>query len=271
MTWWLAALATVVLVFILVPIAQSLLSVEARGWIAVACSVLIRGSTNRLPEADRGRWQEEWEAEQADLASRPLTALVHALRVRKSAASLAVVLERRAAPEPRLALNRPGHRTILSPAPQRDRQPSMHDRPQHGNLFGIWEGIEFSVGQIDALLKVRQFHKPQAWVAAYFALTSLGLAAVILAMALIEQASDEVRRRRRGRRFVTAVDRALKPIGTLADYYGRRIFRHQPLWYELLHGCIPTELARTQLGLDELPPGPLSEYVRRVRSGRTVA
>jgi hypothetical protein len=273
MTWWLVPLATIVVVFILVPIAQSLLSIEANGWIAVACRALIRAGTNRLPEADRGRWQEEWEAEQADLAGRPLTALAHALRVRKSAASLAVVLERRAATEPQLALDRAVHGTILSPAPQRDRQPALNNRPQRGNLFEIWDGIEFSAGQIDALLKVRQFHKPQTWVAAYMALTSLGIAAVIPAFALIEQASDEVRRRPRGRRVVTVVGRVLKPIGTLASYHGRgsRVLLQQAHWYELLHGCIPTELARTQLGLDELPPGPLTEYVRRVRSDRPMA
>ena len=58
---------------------------EAEGWLRHLARGLIEGGCDRLPPAERERWREEWLADLAAYADRPLSALRFAVRTRLAA------------------------------------------------------------------------------------------------------------------------------------------------------------------------------------------
>jgi len=69
-----------------------LLSEELRGWIPLICRLLVDAAARELPSQKQVRWRREWHAELAAKASRPLSALVYAFGIRRSARALAAEL-----------------------------------------------------------------------------------------------------------------------------------------------------------------------------------
>ncbi len=80
----LIALAGLVLV-VVVPVARSLLSDEARGWLPHIAEGLIRSAARQLQDAERDRYEEEWLAELAVWGDRPLSAIAKAAHIRWNA------------------------------------------------------------------------------------------------------------------------------------------------------------------------------------------
>jgi hypothetical protein len=88
-----------VLVLVVLPVCQSLLSDEARGWLPHLARGLVKSAANHVLPEHRDRYREEWLAELHAYRDRPLTAFLRAAGIRRSVR----------------ALNRQlGHRTGLS-------------------------------------------------------------------------------------------------------------------------------------------------------------
>ena len=77
------ALSAVAIVsgFLVLRVLGGLVIDEMKGWLPFSGRSLIRGAVRRLPEAERRRWAEEWQAEYEVKRDRPLTALVFAICV----------------------------------------------------------------------------------------------------------------------------------------------------------------------------------------------
>jgi hypothetical protein len=68
-------------VLVVLPVVQSLLSDEVRGWLPHLSRKLVSAAVWRMPPEHRARYREEWEADLATFNDRPITALIFALRV----------------------------------------------------------------------------------------------------------------------------------------------------------------------------------------------
>lgn len=93
MTW--IILATIVTLFV-VPVVQSLLSDEVRGWIPHLSRRLLVLAAARLDRPHRERYSEEWLADLSAFADRPLTGLWHAVQVLLHAREVRLELEEQA-------------------------------------------------------------------------------------------------------------------------------------------------------------------------------
>ncbi|MDQ3933646.1 MAG: hypothetical protein M3340_03335 [Actinomycetota bacterium] len=93
MTW--IVLATF-LTLVVVPVVQSLLSDEVRGWIPHLSRKLVVMAATRLGRPHCERYREEWLADLSAFADRPVTGLWHALQVLLHAREVRLELEKQA-------------------------------------------------------------------------------------------------------------------------------------------------------------------------------
>lgn len=79
--------------YVLLRVLTSLLTDEAKGWLGMLTEALIKSAVGKLPPEERPRWDEEWRAEVAARATRPISCLLFTIGIRRRAAALGEVLE----------------------------------------------------------------------------------------------------------------------------------------------------------------------------------
>lgn len=76
------------LVLVVLPVCQSILSDEARGWLPHLARGLVKSAANHVLPEHRDRYREEWLAELHAFRDRPLTAFLRAAGIRRSVRAL---------------------------------------------------------------------------------------------------------------------------------------------------------------------------------------
>jgi hypothetical protein len=87
------ALAGGVALLLLLAVVQQVAAEEASGWMRVLARWLVRRAASRLPARSRERYEQEWLAELLSISDRPVTGLVFAIGVRRSARQTGAELE----------------------------------------------------------------------------------------------------------------------------------------------------------------------------------